>query len=404
MKPNFRKVVFISLLSAVLLAGMTWANYRFVLASPGGVDFLVHWVGARALLNGETPYGDKTALEIQQVIYGRPARPGENEDRVVYPIYFALIVGPFALTSDFNLARALCMTSLEIAILGAFWLSFKVIDWRPRPLLFSILMVFSLVWYHGARAIINGNSVATIALFFVGIAWALRSQHDRLAGILLALVTIKPQLAPVPGLLLLLWTISNRRWKFALWFLGSLAALTLAGMALVPSWPLQNVIAIMRYSSYNPPTTVGGVFESWFPGIGKQMGWGVSAVIVGVLFWEWKNVLHTGFERFVWVFSLTLVASQWIGITTDPGNFIILTLPLVLVFKAINRQPNGKMWLGITLTVLLVGLWAMFLLTLPPGSQQQSPVMFFPLPLFLLVALYACRSNYVGENTKALSI
>jgi len=37
-------------------------------------------------------------------------------------------------------------------------------------------------------------------------------------------------------------------------------------------------------------------------------------------------------------------------------------------------------------------LWILFLKTIQPGPQpQQSPVMFFPLPLFVFIGLYWVR-------------
>lgn len=388
--------ILLIMLLSILLAGLSWANYQFALANPGGTDFLVHWVGARALLHGETPYSDKTALEIQKMVYGRPAQPGEHELRVAYPIYSAIIFGPFALISNFTLARSLWMTFLEVIILGTSLLALKVIGWQPRVLTLSLFITFSLFWYHAVRPLINGNAVAVVAFLFVAVIWAIQNKRDALAGALLAFSTIKPQLALLPALFMLLWTLSQQRWRFIAWFFASLALLVVAGMMIIPAWPLQNLAEIMRYTGYNPPTTVGAALESWWPGLGRQLGWLVSIGMAGILFWEWKGVRHSDPARFLWIFSLTLVASQWIGITTDPGNFIVLVLPLVIVLKSLDDAPNGRMWLSAVLAVLLLGLWVLFLLTLPPGSQQQSPIMFFPLPLFLLIGLYFCRPKYIG--------
>lgn len=376
------------LLGLVLLGAFTWANYKFAKASPGGTDFLVHWVGARTLFRGETPYSDKVALEIQTLIYGRPARPGEHEFRVAYPIYSALIFGPFALISDFDLARSLWMTFLEIVLLAVFFLSLKIVKWQPGHILLPLIFLFSLAWYHAARPLINGNAVAVVALLFVATLWAIESKREALAGIFLALATIKPHLALLPVIWSLLWMVNQRRWRFVGWFFGSLVVMVLAGMALVPAWPIQNLYEIMRYTSYNPPTTVGSALETWFPGFGKPAGWLLSLLLCGLLLWEWKCSFRSGFLEFTRVFAVTLVTSQWIGITTDPGNFIILTLPLVMVLQSLSRRRMGTLIVSITLGILFIGLWILFLLTLPPGGQQQNPIMFFPLPLFLFAGLY----------------
>ena len=91
-------VILIILASALLL----YANYAFVQQNPGGNDFLVHWVGARALLvDGISPYSDEVAERIQTLAYGRPAQPGEHELRVAYPLYSVLVFLPFAFFSDY---------------------------------------------------------------------------------------------------------------------------------------------------------------------------------------------------------------------------------------------------------------------------------------------------------------
>lgn len=403
MKLKFIKAGLFILLLALLLTGLIWANYQFSVANPGGTDFLVHWVGARTLLHGETPYSNTTALEIQTMIYGRPARPGEHEFRVAYPLYSGILFGPFALFSDFVLARSLWMTFLEGVILATSLLLLRVISWQPGRVVFPVFVIFSLVWYHGVRPLINGNAVAVVAFLFVAVVWAIQNKHDALAGVLLALATIKPHLAILPILFIFLWTLSRRRWQFTYWFFGSMVILILAGMVFIPDWPLQNLAEIMRYASYNPPTTVGAVFESWLPDIGRWLGWVFSLILAGVLIVEWRKALHSNSDAFLWTFSLTLVVSQWVGITTDPGNFIILSLPLALMLKSLYNLPKGWIWTGAVLLILFIGLWALFLLTLPPEANWQNPIMFFPLPLFLLAGLYFCRREYVNL-TPALNI
>jgi hypothetical protein len=321
--------------------------------------------------------------------------PGSDEPRVVYPIYAAIFFGPFALLRDFTLARSRWMTLLEGMLFFTTILSLKLAAWNPRPALFALLAAFALCWYHGVRTIINGNAVAAVSLLFVAAAWALQHKRDDLAGIFLALTTIKPQLALIPGLFVLVWTLSNRRWRCAAYFFGSLAVLTLVGMAFAPTWILQNLAEIRLYATYQTPTTVGMALDTWLPGLGRPLGWLVTLALAGILLREWKNALGSDFNRFLWVFSLTLVASQWTVITTDPGNFIILTLPLILTLKHLNRLSPA--WVIASLLLLLVGLWALFLLTLPPDGNQQNPVMFFPLPLFLLVGLYCFPDSKVSR-------
>ncbi len=386
-------------LSAILIVGLlvlvTWANYDFAQQNTGGNDFLVHWVGARALfVEGLSPYSNAVAERIQTLAYGRPALPGEHELRVAYPMYSALVFLPFALISDYELARALWMTTLEAALIGLAFLSLKLTRLKMSIWLLPFFLIFSIFWYHSLRPLINGNAVILVALALVAAFAALKTGRDELAGVLLAFSTIKPHLVILPIIFILIWTISFGRWRTLGWMLISLVLLSISAALFVPDWPLQNLREILAYSSYNPPGTPGAAFETWLPAAGRRLGWALSALMGLILVTEWVFVRRREFRWFLWTGCLTLVISQWIGIQTDPGNFILLFFPLILVFSMwVERWGRaGSVLTSITLFLLFIVPWVIFLQTVTYGNQPlQHPIMFFPLPLFLLITLYWVR-------------
>lgn len=386
-------------LSAILIIGVlvlvTWANYDFAQQNTGGNDFLVHWVGTRAIfVDGLSPYSDAVAERIQTLAYGRPALPGEHELRVAYPMYSALVFLPFALISDYELARALWMTTLEAALIGLAFLSLKLTRWKMSIWLLPFFLIFSIFWYHSLRPLINGNAVILVALALVAAFAALKTGKDELAGVLLAFSTIKPHLVILPIIFILIWTISFGRWRTLGWMLISLVLLSISAALFVPDWPLQNLREILAYSSYNPPGTPGAAFETWLPAAGRRLGWALSALMGLILVTEWVFVRRRELRWFLWTGCLTLVISQWIGIQTDPGNFILLFFPLILVFSMwVERWGRaGSVLTAITLFLLFIVPWVIFLQTVTYGNQPlQHPIMFFPLPLFLLITLYWVR-------------
>lgn len=377
------------------LAGLTWANYIYAQGNPGGNDFLVHWVGTRALvIDGISPYSDEVAIEIQTMAYGRPARTGEHELRVAYPLYSVLVFLPYALISDFTLARALWMTTLEVALVALAFLSLRLTRWKLSLWFMPIFLLFSLLWYHSVRPLINGNAVILVALLIVGAFLALRAGRDELAGVLLAFSTIKPHLVVVVIGYVLLWTLFHRRWRTLFWFIMVLAMLSTLAALFIADWPLQNLREVMRYSSYNPPGTLGSALAYWMPGIGRQVGWVVTGLLILLLLGEWLLSLRKEFRWFFWTVCLTLTASQWIGIQTDPGNFITLYIAVVLMFAVWEERAGkaGRPVVLILMTLLFFGPWVLFLQTVSYADQPiQSPIMFFPLPLFLLIGLYWVR-------------
>jgi hypothetical protein len=377
------------------LVGLAFTNYRFAKENAGGSDFLVHWVGSRALLiDGISPYSDRVAVRIQTLAYGRPARAGEHELRVAYPLYSTLIFAPFALIGDYPLARAAWMTFLELALVILTFLSLRLTNWHPSPWLLAVLLLFSLLWYHGLRAVINGNAVVLVALFLAGALAALQNQRDELAGVLFALATIKPHLVLLPLLLVAWWAISTRRLTVILWIMVTTIILTVMGMFFLPDWPLQNLREILRYPAYNPPGTPGAAFATWWPAAGPKLGWILSCLVVGLMIFEWYAVRGKDLRWLLWTFSLTLVLSQWSGIQTDAGNFILLFIPLILIFAIWQERWGMRSQWAVLVALLLLfgGLWGLFLNTVEYGYQpQQHPIMLFPLPFILLLGLYWVR-------------
>jgi hypothetical protein len=383
----------------VLITVLTWENYLFARQNPGGNDFLVHWMGTRNyIMNGISPYSDQTAIAIQTAAYGRPAQAGEHELRVAYPLYSMLVFAPFAVIADYNLARALWMTVLEISLFAISLTALRITGWKPGLLTLVLFSIFSIFWYHGLRPLINGNAVILITLMVVAGLYAIKNHNDKLAGVLFAFSTIKPQLTLIFLAYILLWCIQQKRWKVAVWMILTTLILTLAAMLLVPDWILQNLREVMRYPGYNPPGTLASALLAVMPGLGKNLPIFVAGILGIILLAQWFVSRHRAdYPTFLWTACFTLVISQWIGIQTDPGNFIILMPVLVLTFSLLESKWRwGRLFSRLLLIFLFVFLWLLFLQTAVPGYQlQQSPVMFFPLPAILLILLLLVRDKQV---------
>jgi len=378
-----------------LVVTLTFANYRFAERNPGGHDFRMHYLSTRAFVMEEiSPYSPATSREIQLNIYGRPVHAGEDLYRVDYPFYAEILYVPFALVENYILARALWMTFLEISLVAIAILSMQVTKWRPGLWLIPVYFLFSLFWYHGFLPLINGNSIIVVTLLMITAILAIRDQHDIVAGILLACTTIQPLVSLMLILFVLLWGISQRRWALIGWLFGWLLILILLGMLFIPDWVLQNFWSILRQPNLTPPLSAGATFEIWWPGIGTQLRWGTTLFLVGITLFEWWTSWGKGFERFLWTACLTLVVSQWIGIAADPENYIVLFLPVVIVFSIIKER-WGKIgdWLALaSMLLVFLGLWAIFLNNSEYRNQiQPDLIMLVPLPIFVLSGLYWAR-------------
>lgn len=393
---KFSALAVIIIAAALLgLAALTWGNYRFAQQNPGGNDFLVHWVGTRALVTeGLNPYSDAVAEKIQTIAYGRPAQPGEHELRVAYPLYSVVVFLPFALVPDFTLARAVWMTVLEVGLFALVYLSLRLARWKVGPGMLALLLLFSLMWYHGTRPLINGNAVILVAVGLAAGFLALRAGADELAGVLFAFTTIKPQVVILVLAFVVFWAASRGRWRVITWMFGTVFLLAASAALLIPNWIVDNLREVIRYPSYNPPGTPRAAFIEWWPAWGSRVGWALTGVMALTLMIEWIANRRADFQGFLWTACLTLTAGQWIGIQTDPGNFVVLFPALVLVFSLLadRWRTFGRVFVILSLIGLFFAIWAIFLATVEQAGQPvQSAVMFFPLPAFLLLTLYWVR-------------
>jgi hypothetical protein len=327
-----------------------------------------------------------------------------------YPIYATLVFAPFSLISaDYALARALWMTTLQLGLIGLTFVSLKLAEWRLPAWVLASLVLFTLLWYHSARPLINGNVSILISLFIATGLLAVRAKRDILAGLLLTLSTIKPQVVVLLIPLVLIWSVSNKRWRLIASFLGFMSLFVLVGTALEPDWLWQNIQQVLDYPSYTLPGNPAAIFEFWWPGVGRYLGWVLGVALAGILIWRWRDTWGKEFQFLLVTAYLTLAVTNLIGFTTAASNFIALYPGLILLLAYLDRRyDRAGHWLAAALAIgLLLGLWMLFLATVL--GRRQSHILFFPLPVLLLVSmlilgreqLLSRESRYLASNDKS---
>ena len=193
-------------------------------------DLYPRWLGTRELLlHHRNPYSAEVTREIQIGYYGRPLDPeraddpGSDEPKdqqgFAYPLHVVFLLAP-TIGLPFPVVQAGFRWLLIILTLASVFLWLRVLRWRPSATVTAILIVLTF----GSYAVVQGIKLQQLTLvvsaLLAGCAAALVAGYFALAGFLLALATIKPQLAlPVAGWLVL-WAVSDwrRRQIFCLEF------------------------------------------------------------------------------------------------------------------------------------------------------------------------------------------
>jgi hypothetical protein len=225
-------------LLGVLAAAPLWyvrVIDRYVPQQRSGL--LPRWVGTRAALAGRDPYSPEVLREIQTAFYGHPLAAGDaaNPETFLYPAPVVILLAPLAPLSWQGARAAFLLVTCPLLAWG-FWLCIgrlgpSVSAGSRAAVLVLALCSWPVVW--GLRMLQLTMPVAALIL----IAWALLARGRQwLPGILLALVTIKPQLALPVLAWLLLWAVMRRRWALIGSFAATLTVLLAVTEEIVPGW------------------------------------------------------------------------------------------------------------------------------------------------------------------------
>jgi hypothetical protein len=314
-----------------------------IIGSPRGnlSDLYPSWLGARdLLLHRRDPYSTEVTREIQAGYYGRPinasrAKDPTNQQAFAYPVYVAFLLAP-VVKMPFTIVRViffwllLGLTGLSVVL----WL--RVLKWRVSCIALATLIVLTL----GTFAAVQGIKLQQLSLlvaFLIAAAVALLcSGRLILAGILLALAMIKPQLTlPLAGWLML-WALSDwqRRWKLAAAFFVFFAALVGGGELLLHGWLREFYSAVLAYRRY---AAGGALLEQMLP---RAIAIPAVAVLLAAVaagcWYVRRSESHD--DQFLYMTSLVLAVTLLIP-PMYPPHYQLLLLPGVFLL-ARDAQPT----------------------------------------------------------------
>ncbi len=342
----------LGLLLALLSAASMWFYAQWVLVPYQKADSTAHgrprgnlsdlyprWLGTRELLlHHRDPYSPEVTREIQIGYYGRPLDPGrmgdprfnepKDQQGFAYPLHVIFLLAP-TIGLPFPVVQAGFRWLLVILTLASVLLWLRVVRWRPSVAMTVILIVLTF----GSYAVVQGIKLQQLTLvvsaLLAGCAAALVAGHFSLAGFLLALATIKPQLAlPIAGWLTL-WALSGwRRRQFFVWSFAMTTAIFLAASEyILPGWMAQFRNAVAAYRQYTGGA--GSLLDVMTtPVLGKILA-AVAVLAVVVMGWKVRRATNDS-EAFSTMLALVLAVTLVIVPSFAPYNQVLL-LPAVFL-------------------------------------------------------------------------
>ncbi len=339
-------------------------------------DFYVDWMGTRAALRGENPYSSETMRATQMGSKG--FYQGEGPLTFAYPYYRIFLNVPIAfLPYDWATAiwHAVTQTLLFIGVI----LFVQALNWRPRPLEVVMALLLAFLPYPILGSIVLGQtSVVVLAMLLIAF-WALRRDHDWVAGCCLALATLKPHLSilAIPGLLL--WSLAQRRWHVLLSFAVALGILSGLSFLAFPPW-LGEFLRVMFLSTSHRTIEVG-------PSLllngccGPVWPWLLEAAALLLMLWTWWPARHGGAWQTDGAFAVTMTMTCFLPPQTSPVDRLML-LPAMLLL--LRDMPNWLARLVLVVASIATSWLAYFYL-----YQTHYELHMVLTPLLVLLALAA---------------
>lgn len=330
-------------------------------------DLYPRWLGGRELLlHGRNPYSDETTVEIQKGYYGRAldaARAEDPKDRqgFAYPAYVVFVLAPligfpFPQVQIFFHWLLLALTAASV------WLWLRALRWKLPGLAMAAAMVLVLGSFAAVQGIKLQQLSLLVAALLAGAAACVAGGFLFWGGALLALATIKPQLAWLLAGWLLLWAVSDwqGRRRFVFGF-GLMMCLLLCGaQILLPGWLRMFVEAVGQYHGYTHSQSVLEVILVSASGTSATLGHIGGEILAGIailgclpMLWKWRREREES-PQFEWALAVVLALTVVVVPMYAPYNQVLL-LPAILLLVR-NRESLGLRSRALRGAYVIVGL------------------------------------------------
>jgi hypothetical protein len=364
-----------------------------------GNDFYQVWLTSRQWLRQRRdPYSPEMTREIQIGLYGRPLdpnRPGDPVDRRVfpYPVFADLLFWPAAEFS-FETVRVVAVSMLAALTLASVLLWLRALDWSLSWNWLAVILLLTLCSYTTLEALYAAQLGLFVAFLLAAALIALQRQRFLLAGILMALTAIKPQMTVLAILYLLIWSARDWRIRGRFW-IGLFSTLTLlagAALAVLPHWIQSWTYTVLAYRHYTRPPLVTEVLTAplgprW-AGPATFILTAASIIIAVGLAWRNRAAAYGSFPFWITLSVLLSITT----ITILPGQAVydhLILLPGILllvryrneIFDA-GRMPRILLSIGrLILSWPYIAAFALILLRplLAPATFDSTAV--FSLPI-----------------------
>jgi hypothetical protein len=323
-------------------------------------DLYAQWFGVRELLlHHRDPYDDITH-ELQVAYYGKDPEGPEadhpsHQQRFAYPLYVSFLLAP-TIGMQFHTAQTIFLWLLAAVTAASvpLWAHAMRLKLSPVGVAVMLLLVFTSI------PVMQGLEILQLGLLVAGLLAAATaatvSGHLFLAGMLLAVATIKPQMSVLAIAWFALWVSGDwRRRRLLFWgFAATLSALIIASELLLPGWVTRFLASVLEYGKHMHSTSL---LEIYLP---AALSWSLALLVFLCVANSAWCARRQPADSFPFALSLAFALSLTLLIVPSvfqPFNQVLLLPAIALTIRYWRELRHGTPSLRfLTLVVCSVGL------------------------------------------------
>ena len=337
-------------------------------------DLLPPWVATQHLLHGNNPYGSEATGEIQRRYYGPGVGVGNtssDQQRFAYPVYTTLLLLPFQ-QLEFHAVANAARVLLPLLIAGAVLLWTRLFRIASRAETAATVFFALASW-----PVAQGEALQQLGLlaffFIVCSVYFAASRAYIVAGIILALATMKPQaVLPLFGWFAV-WSVADirARWKLPFSFVVATLLLVVIGEWQSPGWIVEWAGTVGAYRSY---AATGSLLEGLFGIVGLLVDL-IIVIWAGLAMWK-RRAVSSDSPDFLRIAAMAMAVGLLVSPVWVSHNQVML-LPAAIVIwferKCLMRSVEG-IWLFFAALALQCSTWIyaglVLLSVLPPPTGR----------------------------------
>src|SRR5258708_5488553 len=229
-----------------------------------GDDFYPVWLTTRRCLPQRCDlYSAHMTREIQIGLFGRALDANISTDppidyrSLAYPAFTDILFAPAAVL-EFHTLRMMLAVLLPLLTAVSVWLWLLAMGWRPAPVWMAVIIPLALCNYPVLEALFAEQPGLVVGFLLAGAILALRRNRPLLAGIFMALTTVKPQMTLLAIFFLLFRSLYEHKAgiRFIAGFSASMILLLGTSLLLWPHWIGSWMAIVFCYHRYSTPPLV----------------------------------------------------------------------------------------------------------------------------------------------------